>query len=341
MIQRSVFVIVILSNNHLSNVKTIQSIFKQTHPEIYLAICNDAIPKFDCERFIYNLLEKSENIKCIYFKENRYPLGEFLSQQQFYNILDTQYVFTMHSGEYLIASNSLESLVNNITESNSAAVICDSELWSNDMRSKLKTNSVYNIVNNEILSQLKYTMSNDLRDCMLLYRSSVLRNLHFKYISNNSMAFEYIVPELIDNGHNIIYRDTAICKYSMESVKSVDIVENNLFSQEGLLSIREKLSQQPVPNKLEYVPINTAQLRKKKIVIKFYKKMHFKKVAQLIQINLLLIICGMLSFYLSNNSDIFKIIALTFWALSIIIFLIVLSIITYKAYLRIFKKVGI
>jgi len=75
MVQKSILLIAMLNNNHLSNVRTLQSIYSQTHPEIYLVICNDAIPKFDCERIIYNLFDKPDNIKGIYLKENRYPLG--------------------------------------------------------------------------------------------------------------------------------------------------------------------------------------------------------------------------------------------------------------------------
>jgi len=345
MVQKSILLIAMLNNNHLSNVRTLQSIYSQTHPEIYLVICNDAIPKFDCELIIYNLFDKPDNIKGIYLKENRYPLGEFLSQQQFFNKVNTQYVFTIHSGEYFISHNSLESLVNEMERQNDAvAICCHTELWSNDMRTRLNIYPDFDLGSDGKLSisVLDYNSFKNLRDCMFLYKLSVIKNLKYDQINWNAKAYETIIPKLLNSGYKIACTRISICKYSLESIKQIEVKIPESFGNNGLQLLKEKLKKSELNESQFYIEYEAIQQNKKKknnkisgYINKFFTT---KRIISLFQLAVLLTICAILLLYLKKS--IFTIISIPFFVIATIIYLSITYAITSKIYIKYFNRVS-
>ena len=68
MMRPSTVVILLAGSDHLKNVKTLQSIFKQDYENIRLVVCNDHTYGFENQRLLNNFRhERPENIRQIYF----------------------------------------------------------------------------------------------------------------------------------------------------------------------------------------------------------------------------------------------------------------------------------
>ena len=205
-------IILLLNDNHLSNVKTIQSIYKQDYERIILVACNDSTANFQNERFFYNLtVDHGKNIEKIVFHENEYQLGVFKSQKQFWNSIKDGYIFTIHSGEYLTSSHVLKDYIANMERNrNIDAIVAPLDLYSNDFKRKITT-----ITSNGIGKEI---CDSEVRDCMVLYRASVLQDLSIQVSKHCLNASPFIVKRLCELNKNVLMGKSAICKFSAESV---------------------------------------------------------------------------------------------------------------------------
>lgn len=220
----SVTIFFFANSNHLSNVKTLQSIYKQDYERINLLICNDCTYGFESERLLNNFeAQKPDNIQQIIFHENKYPMGEYRSQAQFWDRLDSEYYLTIHSGEYFTSPSALRECIEALEEDASlAAVATGSELWSNDFKVKLSDHVVLQIDSSfAVLSSTDYheNETEALRDCMVVYRLADLRGKKFQFDSQCTQISQYIVPQLIQEEKPVAILMTKLCRYSESSIE--------------------------------------------------------------------------------------------------------------------------
>ena len=175
--KKCVLIIAFTNDNHLSNVKMIQSIFKQDYENITLAICNDNTGNFQEERFFYNLApNRPDGVRKIYFNCNKYTIGEINSFKNLVNKFESEYVFVIHSGEYFTENSSIKKCVEIFEENeNSVAISARAEIWTDDMKkcSETITYSVDNFLFDKLIGGNTKKMS----DCMFMYRTSLFDDI--------------------------------------------------------------------------------------------------------------------------------------------------------------------
>lgn len=237
--EKQFLIFAFLNDNHLSNVRTLQSIYTQDYSDIYLIVCNDCTDAFQCERFLYNLeARKGKNIQGIYLHENRYPIGELKTLRGLWKITDADYMLILHSGEYFTGTDVLSKCVQAMEDDSSAAVVSmDVELWSDDMKRCL---SRYNILNNgKCNSHMAYEEKKSYRDCMFVYRREMIEKCFFSY-TGEELSQTWIL-ELLRTGLGISVQNFSCCKYSASSIKNAEVLVTQIFGNDRLKNIANKL----------------------------------------------------------------------------------------------------
>ncbi len=220
--KNSVVVFFFANNNHISNVKTLQSIYRQDYENINLIICNDSTYGFENERLLNNFEEyKGNNVHQIYFHENPYPLGEYRSLLQFLNRIDGEFIITMHSGECFITSTALRKCITNLLYDVSLdAILVDAEQWTSDLTQPMSVDSAIEAASNHIMLDNTQSITYEkIRDCMVIYRLSVLRNNQFMIDNHYTHISQCIIQQLIKEGKRVVYMPMKLCKYSNDSVQ--------------------------------------------------------------------------------------------------------------------------
>lgn len=243
----SVVVFFFTSSNHLSNVKTLQSIYRQDYRHIRLIVCNDCTSGFESERLLNNFEhDRPENIEYIVFQENERHIGEFRSQAQFWSRLTDAFFFTIHSGEYFTSPSALRSCVQKLKENGSVcAVACNCSCWDSSFRAL----------------QEEYTAAaflagvgnatGGIRDCMVLYRVSALRDIPLQLDETCTHISQQVVPYLLEQGKRIAVLEKSICRFSDESLDPMLAPIPTEFGRHTLENIerllRERTQDQPTP----------------------------------------------------------------------------------------------
>lgn len=227
--EQQVLIFLFLNDNHLSNVKTLQSIYRQDYSNIYLIACNDCTEEFQCERFLYNFeAGRGENIKGIYFHENEYPIGELQSKKILLpKVKDANYVMILHSGEYFVSNNVLTKCVKSFQGDEGIDVISmNVELWSDDMKKCISKKSAFK--------------QNTCQDCGVVYRKSVLEELLIEFECDAYVSMDW-VPNLMRNGNIIKQESFSGCKYSQASIKNVQTLVAKFNDSYKVQTIRNLL----------------------------------------------------------------------------------------------------
>lgn len=124
MMRPSTVVILLAGSDHLKNVKTLQSIFKQDYENIRLVVCNDHTYGFENQRLLNNFHhQRPENIRQIYFRENPRPLGAYGAQAQFWPVLNAEFVITLEAGTVFSAPDALSQAVDQLSAYPTAAAL--------------------------------------------------------------------------------------------------------------------------------------------------------------------------------------------------------------------------
>ena len=239
-VNNRLLVILMTNDNHLSNVKTLQSIYTQDYPDIYLVICNDCTDQFQNERLLYNFSNgKPENIKQIVFHENPIPMGEYVSQRQFWNYFHADYIVTIHSGEYFVSPQALTRCIKYLQyDSSVAAVVASAELWSDDMKKCL---SLYTAVEEktDIERDVKKTQIEigKLRDCMLIWRTESINISNDECVHENSCVGQDICVALLRKQKEVMVLPISLCKFSKQSIRSTVASIPNTYGSVVLQSI--------------------------------------------------------------------------------------------------------
>lgn len=211
------------SSNHISNVKTLQSIYKQDYPHIHLIVCNDSTYGFENERFFYNLNHQCpRNIEHIIFQENRKSLGEFQSQSSFWDKISEGLIITLHSGEYFTSTSALSKVAQRIESNNSiAGILYGCECWDNRFKKVLNRYAATDVLNSICDTGSSCGLAKkraEFRDCMVIYQVSMLREVLLHLDERRTHISNALVPWLVSRGYKIITSTEALCRYSAESI---------------------------------------------------------------------------------------------------------------------------
>lgn len=243
--EQSVVVFFFTNNNHISNVKTLQSIYKQDYSNINLIICNDCTYGFENERLLNNFqAQKGDNIRQIYFHENPYPIGEYQSILQFLHKIQGDFFLIIHSGEYFTSADILRKCIANMVYDAEIAVeLVGAEQWTNDFahRKIIETAAETALIRQiSLADDIKW---DGLRDCMVIYRLTSLRSNHFTVPDRCSHISRYIVPQFIEK-EKVILSPLNLCRYSSESIQDVPKLVPSEYGNVRLENIKKLVQQQ-------------------------------------------------------------------------------------------------
>lgn len=298
--EKRLLVVFLANDNHLSNVKTLQSIYKQDYPNIHLAVCNDCTDQFQSERLLNNFQAyKPANIRQIWFHENTHPMGEYRSQKQFWDRVDADYTITLHSGEYFTSPQALTNCARYLQcDSSVSAVAVAAELWSDDMKQCI---SVYSAMNRTVdveEEQLRPQIEN-LRDCMLMCRIDALQNLNVCIGQDETPVSQVVCSALLERGETVTALPMPLCKFSEASIRNTAVSVPNTYGNILLQSVSSLLRSSPARDlgtTVAAAPSETTCISDKNRSrnLKLYQYSRFSRLKYYAVIDLLLIICAMI-----------------------------------------------
>lgn len=236
------------NNNHLSNVKTLQSIFRQDYPRINLIVCNDCTYGFQSERLLNNFeAGRGENIQYLYFQENPWKMGECGSQMPFWDRIDSEYYYVLHSGDQFCAPDALRMAVNTLRLDKSlAAVVTGVELWDDDFKKCQSTTTItknpeaQGVFSASDQTQLRV---HRIRDCMTIYRLGALKALTLSEQDRTRHLGKQALPALLEKGLRITVMQTSLCRYCKADIHDQPQAEPAKLGSDTLNNIRQLLEQ--------------------------------------------------------------------------------------------------
>lgn len=307
----SVVVFFFTSSNHLSNVKTLQSIYKQDYPHIRLIVCNDCTYGFESERFLNNLEHRRPfNVEHIILQENRVSLGEYRSQSRFWKQNQTGYFLTIHAGECFVSDTALSNCVQKLRANSSvSAILCGCECRDVNMKNILSKHEPAAII--EDGKSMK--MSDQIRDCMVIYRTSVLYSIDMQLNERETQISRKLIPWLQQNGHRLTAVESVLCVYSVESTDCMirpvpeELGSNNIERISALLREAENC---PKPDQTA-TRIRVAPRHMKRNIFLLLKKLStISRIMMYACFTLLLFIAG--SFSLNLETGLFVLVGWCF-----------------------------
>lgn len=287
--KESITVFFFTNNNHLSNVRTLQSIYRQDYPYINLIVCNDAGYGFQSERLLGNFeAGRGTNIEYVYFQENPHPMGECDSQTQLWDRINSEYYYVIHSGDMLELPSALRLCINNLRLDRSLAATVTG------LREK-------NVAFKEVLSEITITQDPEaqgvfsrdnsdhlsphrVRDCMMVYRMRALKELAAQGLDNTQYLSKQALPALLKQGHRIMIRPMALCCYSEDSIRDMPQEAPNELGRSTLNHIQQLLQEKAAgeanpENMLFQSQVPPTPKPARNIHRVLYKLSSFKKIA--------------------------------------------------------------
>jgi len=298
-------VLLLTNDNHLSNVKSLQSIYKQDYPNIYLVVCNDCTDHFQSERLFYNYeAGRPENVQGVYVHENVHPLGEYCTQKQFWDHAKADYVVALHSGEYFVSPQALSQCVKQLEYDHSvAALLVGAELWSNDMK---KCETVYAAVNQrqpQFLTSLEQAAVKltEIRDCMLICRLKDVRALEFSEEQSGVAVGANVLTALLSDKRRVMMIPQTLCKFSELSIEDEKKAVPDTYGNKRIQNISELLKEESAQRDSGEKdrlfggnPMGVAPSQETSRWLKLYKYSRFSKLKSYAVLDLLTIICAVL-----------------------------------------------
>lgn len=287
---KSVLVVLFANNNHLSNVKTLQSIYRQNYGNFYLLVCNDAGSNFQAERLLYNFLEKKpDGIQQIYMAENRFPKGEIRTLQEKLGFACTDYVLVLHAGEYLAKNDTLSRCVEMFEGHESApALALAANLYYSNMKELDETYTV---------PQDGQIDPDHMRDCMLFYRYDTLATVLQQNVSEGCTAlWEHALPGLT----GLYAVNQPVCHFSKTSIEDTPFEIPQELGKPRMLRISRLLAEgrEETAEKAPVSPVKLAAphkvSKKQKLVDWLFKQSRFHSLLIYAILALLLIACAVL-----------------------------------------------
>lgn len=234
--EKSVVVFLFVGNNHISNVKSLQSIYRQDYEKINLIICNDCTYGFKNERLLNNFGEKrGRNIRQVVFHENTYPIGEYKSLLQFRGRINGDFIVILHAGEYFVSSKALRECVDHLIRNPWLdMVLAGAENWNANFTKRICVHKIQGNQNGYLeldKDNLNITKFSEIRDCMAIYRIPVFYENECTLDQGCIHTSKYIVPELVMREKRVGCIPQSLCQYSDRSVYTeISPVPNSLGS---------------------------------------------------------------------------------------------------------------
>lgn len=309
---KQVLIVALLDNNHLSNVRTLQSIYRQSYNNIVLAICNDAISAFQSERFFYNLMSsRPQGIQKVFFLENDHPKGSVAVVRDVLGRFYADYVFVIHAGDLFCAPETVASIVStfeNIPQADALSVL--SETWSDDFNTKLQTLSLP--FGNDDFTNPKGTFSyapESLQDCMLIYRWDALHHT-LMTASYSTTVIQTALADMPLRGCTIAAASVPVCRHSSDTLHKFETgkpfsCDSNTDPVPSHRSAKDASSLSATSRLVKELPapLPSQSTRHKRNKLLFHLSTTKKNVAYLL-FALLLLNCSLLCFLLKSQISI-------------------------------------
>lgn len=319
--KESITVFFFVNNNHLSNVRTLQSIYKQDYPRINLVVCNDCTYGFQSERLLNNFeAGRGSNIQYIYFLENPWTMGECASQFQLWDRIHSEYYFVIHSGDQFVDPNALQRSINTLRLDQSlAAAVAPLELWSDEHKKLISTTTITKDPESQGVfgkTDVSLLRLHRVRDCMTVYRLEALKKLDLPEQDPSRFLGRLALPALLEKGHRITVQTLALCSYCEADIQDQPVAEPTGLGRDTLRNIEQLLQKQSsAQDRLFDSKAPKAKVPGKNIHTMLYKLSTLKKIGVFAGGTVLLAIAAAL--FLGLEKMIFSIIGLAFLALSV------------------------
>ena len=283
--KEAVTVFFFVNNNHLSNVRTLQSIYKQTYPRINLVVCNDCTYGFQSERLLNNFeAGRGSNIQYLYFLENPWTMGERASQTQLWDRIDSEYYFVIHSGDQFVAPDALQRSINTLRLDQSlAAAVAPLEQWSDGYKKLLSTTTVTKDPESQGVfgkADMSLLRLHRVRDCMVVYRLEALKKLEISEQDHSRFLGRLVMPLLLEKGHRITVQTAPMCSYCDADIQDLPMAEPTGLGRNTLRNIEQLLQerQQAPENRLFHSDVPQPKAPKRNIHTMLYKLSTLKKL---------------------------------------------------------------
>lgn len=230
--RRTVFVILMLTNNHLSNVKSLQSIYRQNYEDIFVIAYNDCTSHFESERFGWNLENKrGSNIRQVIFEESKYQYGEYAALKKYWNQMDDGLTITLHAGEYFKNSMSVSECVKRFdTDDEPDVVVSPCVCYTEDMKRVVRVLETKQVAAD----------ANNLRDCMVMAKTKVLQDIDVEVDIREKHVMRYILNQMRENSYVIKNSEQTLCIYSNESIDPQDTPVPDVLVDKRLYEIAKQ-----------------------------------------------------------------------------------------------------
>lgn len=295
---KSVLVVLFANNNHLSNVKTLQSIYRQNYGNFYLLVCNDAGSNFQAERLLYNFLEKQpEGLQQIYMVENHFPKGEILTLRDKMGFVETDYVMVLHSGEYLAEPDTLDQCVEMFeVHENAPALALAADLYYSDMKELDDTFTV---------PQDGQIDPDHMRDCMLFYRyESLAAALQQDAVHAHTPLWKHTLPSL----SGLYAVNVTVCRFSKSSIEDTPWEIPQELGNSRMLKISRMLAENKETAATNTTPPSIKMAvprrisKKQKLKGWLFKQSRFRSILIYAILFLLLLICAVLFMWVAPDN---------------------------------------
>ena len=278
-------IIMITNNNHVSNVKTLQSVFNQDYPWIELVVVNDDTDAFQCERLIYNITDHiPENVLHIQIKENPYPIGDFASVWGIMQDSSADYVFVIHSGERFKSASVLTGCCERLGREAATDVLIA------PLEEKASIPRMHQFLHNKAENPMT---SN--RDSMFFFRADTLRNMQETATYN---CLSHLVRGNLDSGEiSAAATASPICWYTEQEIEDVSVAiptslgndkSKNYDAQETETATNLSFQSASIP------PTKAASSTYKKRILWLHKNSRFLRIKTNILIDLVLFLIAAL-----------------------------------------------
>ena len=236
---KKLLIVLFVNDNHLSNVRSLQSIFKQDYPNTILYVINDDTDAFQSERLLYNITDHTpDTVQKVRIVENPYPIGECASVKNALLESKADYVYILHAGEIISSPRILRKCLMKMEHDLSSSFLIAPIEKKTDIL-------------NETVEIRSFSLEEDKNnvertrpcDAMFLYRSQVLYQIFEKMTSKRCNTSEAVIPFLEDN-LRFLSVDSPICFYSDESMKTPLASIPSHLGNERLHHITELISNQ-------------------------------------------------------------------------------------------------
>lgn len=204
--EKCFLLVVFLNDNHLGNVVTLQSIYRQTYNNIKVVFCNDATNHFQREKFVNNMnVNRPQGIQQVKLVENPHRYGETRTFIRAVLNTDADYVMVLHSGEQLLNSITISRCAERISLDKLADVLSFVVTQKDETLTEIE--ATYNLT--EILEEREEKWWKDdnllygLKDCMFVYRRESLLQLINKNLLEKSKIAQTFVPAMLTQGMKI------------------------------------------------------------------------------------------------------------------------------------------